>query len=134
MSKIYAKLFFLAVASLLLNGGCEPKHTPASDRNEVMIGETFQIHIKENPSTGYENCWINKKDALAVSLVKKEYKQEGSSNCAGCGGTATFTFKGIAAGTDTIKLVNCPGPKNNQSCDECSEQESEATKFIAVVK
>jgi len=121
------------MAFLLFSVGCKPKRTSPNERNEISVGETFQIRIKENPSTGYENCWINKKDAQAVSLVKKEYKQEGSSDCAGCGGTATFTFKGISAGTDTIKLVNCPGPRNNESCDECSE-EGEATKFVAVVK
>lgn len=133
MNKICTPLL-IGMISILFSSGCNPKHTSPKERNEVAIGETFQIRIKENPSTGYQTCWMNKEDALAVSLVKKEYKQEGSSDCAGCGGTATYTFKGIAPGTDTIMLANCRGVRADETCDGCAANEGQVNKFIATVK
>lgn len=119
---------------IFFTSACNSNSKPSKEYNEVAIGETFEIRVKENKSTGYEMCWVNKKDARAISLVKKNYKREGASDCAGCGGTATFTFKGMSAGTDTIKLVNCPGLRENKSCDECSVGDAKVEKFIAVVK
>lgn len=122
----------MSMVSMSLTTGCNSK--PSKERNEVSVGETFQISVKENQSTGYEMCWVNKKDAKAISLVNKESKNDGRPDCAGCGGTAIFTFKGIAPGTDTIKLVNCPGLRDKKTCDECSAGEGTVDKFIAVVK
>ena len=131
-------LFSFLLLSLTI-ASCNNKKTFKANQStyEIKPGETFEINVPENPSTGYHDCWLAQNNAKAISLVKQEYFQEGSKDCDGCGGTALFTFKAIAEGTDTIKIANCPTAREQKDCSAYSEGDKDVEvrgAFIAVVK
>lgn len=133
MSHPFIKVLF-SLSSVLFFVACQSKPQAKKITDDLSVGQTFEIRIGENQSTGYEICWINKQEAHAISLVKKEYKIS-NSNCIGCAGTAVFTFKAIAAGKDTIKLASCPTLREGKNCDDVSKNGiTEVENYVAVIR
>lgn len=67
------------------------------------VGETFEITLESNPTTGYMWEWSNNKDSTVVAKVSNKY--EGSKPAIpGSGGVEVFTFKALKAGKATLKL------------------------------
>ena len=70
---------------------------------EIGVGDTFQLELTSNPSTGYSWIWSNQQ---AVSVVEKMDMKYTASNpgLMGGGGTQVWTFKGVKSGSDSLKL------------------------------
>jgi predicted secreted protein len=91
----------------------------------LNIGERLTIKIRENGSTGYQNCWVNEVDCKHLKINNRDYKSSfhESIGYIGAGGTAYLTFIGTSIGTDTIKIsripsgdtCSCKGNPSNQS-------------------
>lgn len=91
----------------------------------LNIGERLTIKIRENGSTGYQNCWVNEFDCKHLKINNRVYKSSfhESIGYIGAGGTAYLTFIGTSIGTDTIKIsiiesgdtCSCKGNPSNQS-------------------
>lgn len=109
-----------------------------NDSFRIKVGETFEIKLDENGSTGYTNCCLNESELKTVKMVKKEYKQSFHSKLGyeGSGGTIVMTFQGIAVGLETIKLANCPTGPEDKSCKDYTVSNTKADNefLINVVK
>ncbi|MEI6142488.1 MAG: protease inhibitor I42 family protein [Mariniphaga sp.] len=70
---------------------------------EIGVGDSFQLELTSNPSTGYSWTWSNQQD---VSVVEKTDSKYTASNpgLMGGGGTEVWTFKGAKSGSDSLKL------------------------------
>jgi predicted secreted protein len=104
-------LLLCAFFLLLLLGGCG-SGSGSSTLNLAAkdAGKTFQVHpgdqvviaLAANPSTGFD--WdIDQTDSAVLALQGKTF-QAASSGLPGSGGTDTFTFKALAAGTVHLSL------------------------------
>ena len=72
---------------------------------EIGVGESFQIELASNPSTGYSWKWSNQQAVSIVEHVDSKYTPTNNTpGLVGGGGTATWTFKGVKSGSDVIKL------------------------------
>jgi inhibitor of cysteine peptidase len=74
----------------------------------VGVGETIEVAIAGNPTTGYEwTAALSDEDAALLEQVGDPvYSSDTTeSNIVGAGGTYTFTFKAAATGEATLKLV-----------------------------
>lgn len=99
----------------------------------IKIGETFEINLNQNYTTGYENCWLNKNEVKIVENTKTEYTSDSDDkNIIGGGGILTFSFKGIKKGCDTIKFSNCPALRERKKCEEYTSTNTEAEKMYIV--
>jgi predicted secreted protein len=90
----------------------------------LNIGERLTIKIRENGSTGYQNCWVNEVDCKHLKINNRDYKSSfhESIGYIGAGGTAYLTFIGTSIGTDTIKISII------ESGDTCSCKENPSNK------
>jgi inhibitor of cysteine peptidase len=70
---------------------------------EIGVGESFQLELTSNPSTGYSWSWSNQQ---AVSVVEKTDSKYTANNpgSMGGGGSEVWTFKGLKSGSDSLKL------------------------------
>ena len=70
---------------------------------EIVAESRFAIQLKENPTTGY--TW--EPDQLDTSLLQQtapaDFVQR--TDLPGGGGTYTFTFKALKAGTGHLRLI-----------------------------
>jgi hypothetical protein len=98
-------LSFLFLAAILFSS-C--KNYTNEPYNEIKVGETFELYIGENSCCS--NCWINKSDIQATQFIGEALVDPGPSDCDGCTAYVAWTFKGIKAGTDTIKIVRTAPP------------------------
>ncbi len=72
---------------------------------EIGLGESFQIELASNPTTGYAWQWTNKDAILNVEKVESKYTAtDNPKGMVGSGGTETWKFKGIKSGSETLKL------------------------------
>lgn len=99
----------------------------------IKIGETFEINLNQNYTTGYENCWLNKNEVKIVENIKTEYTSDSDDkNIVGGGGILTFSFKGIKKGCDTIKFSNCPTLRERKKCEEYISTNTEVEKMYII--
>ncbi|HKX86229.1 MAG TPA: protease inhibitor I42 family protein [Flavobacterium sp.] len=101
------------------------------------VGETFQIELITNGSTGYSNCWINEQNFKHVKLIESEYNSSinESLGYVGAGGTMTYTFSAVSKGTDTLKVAACPTAREGKSCSDFNETNTEPhNSFVITVE
>nr|WP_314839101.1 protease inhibitor I42 family protein [uncultured Flavobacterium sp.] len=99
----------------------------------VKIGETFEINLNQNYTTGYINCWLNQNQVKIVEKTKTEYKSDSDDkNRIGGGGILTYSFKGIKKGCDTIKFSNCPAMIERKKCEEYTFKNTEVDEMYIV--
>jgi inhibitor of cysteine peptidase len=85
----------------------------------VKAGETFEISLPSNPSTGYSWHWTNREEAVCVDSVSHTYT--GGGDQPGSGGTDTWVFQGKRAGECTLVLKyfrsweNPPAPADTKA-------------------
>ncbi|MBL8099124.1 MAG: protease inhibitor I42 family protein [Anaerolineales bacterium] len=115
MKKIFALLFL----SILLVGCASPVATPTPDPAgstrpaltdpfqpmEVSAGETFNIVIDSNPSTGYH--WEIVGELNGVEFISTEYTAD-EPVAPGSGGVDVWTFKAVSSGETQITLGSYP--------------------------
>ena len=116
MKKIYLLLSvaILSLACLTLNPTEESTPEPVrktvatTDPNqtiEVQVGETFDIFIDTNPSTGYH--WEILGELNGVEFVSRDYIAD-EPVMPGSGGVDVWTFKAVSAGQAQITFGNYP--------------------------
>ncbi len=77
--------------------------TQAGGEITVTKGETFEIVLDSNPSTGFVWTVEEKPDAAVVTLEDQAYVKPNSS-AMGAPGTERFTFKAVGKGATTMAL------------------------------
>lgn len=92
---------------------------------EVPAGETFDIVIEANITTGYEWRLTEPLDESVVQFVAQEYVSE-QSNTEGGGGHDIWTFRAVAPGTTEIVLGHYP--------PDGSDSPQEITTFTVIVE
>ena len=110
----------------------EFKKIENKSRYEILIGDTFEIMLEENPSIGFGICWLNEKKVNTVKLIKKEWYKDGAEDCLGCNGTSVFTFRGISKGIDSIKMTKCPMGIEQKKCSSYSEDSVQIDNIFIV--
>lgn len=70
---------------------------------ELAAGQKLVLSLESNPTTGFDWEVSEIDEAVIKQSGESEYKSE--SDLLGAGGVRTFTFKAVAAGTSTLKLV-----------------------------
>jgi predicted secreted protein len=124
------RIYFLLLVMFLLAGCVTPTSTatstptatlplteePASTLPEptdptqlimVKSGETFELVLSSNPSTGYHWEVIPELDAATVELVNRDYMAE-QPVAPGSGGMDVWTFRALNVGETTIALGYYP--------------------------
>lgn len=98
-------LFFLAGM-----GACAPArvHRAAEEQNgsriNLRVGDILQIVLAGNPTTGY--TWeVAHNNADLLELQEEVEYQAEKTSLVGSGGTFIFTFKAIAKGNSSLKLI-----------------------------
>jgi len=81
----------------------EVNSTDPSQPIEVQAGETFDIFIDSNPTTGYHWEFVSELDENVVEFVSRDYIADKPMK-PGSGGVDIFTFKAISAGQAQITL------------------------------
>ena len=70
---------------------------------DVRLGDTVQVTLRENATTGYR--WaIDRYDEEFIEVLKSEPHY--TTNSIGVGGTVAFTFQGRKVGTGEVVLKN----------------------------
>jgi predicted secreted protein len=81
---------------------------PASTQSAaitLIVGETVQIDLTENPTTGY--CWQIEQMDKRLALIKSTFLPAGyTMDVAGAAGVRSFYVMAKSAGTGTILLAN----------------------------
>lgn len=110
----------LKVISLLLLicifTGCKINSKVMKADYEIGVGESFQIELTSNPSTGYAWKWTNKQGISIVEVSDNQYIADHPDRVGG-GGKEIWKFKGIKSGIDTLKLAYNRSWESNQSAD-----------------
>jgi len=111
------KIYMLLLLSILLVSCASPSTTPSpiaqtrpaltdpAQPIEVQAGETFNIVIDSNPSTGYH--WEIVGELSGVEFVSTEYTAD-EPVAPGSGGVDVWMFKAISAGQTQITLGSYP--------------------------
>lgn len=104
----------LLAASLLLagcgGGAAGPENVYIADEADngqtvtMAAGDVLQIMLAENPTTGY--TWAVVTNDEAVLRPSDDPAYEAESDAIGAGGTRTFLFDAVGAGTSVLRLVN----------------------------
>ena len=71
---------------------------------KIGVGETIEVVLKGNPTTGYAWKAVLAPDSAAILEQVGEPEYVADSDALGAGGTYTFTFRGLAAGEVELKL------------------------------
>ena len=114
-------LLILAAAALIAGcGGSDSTDSTAEDSSgteafdkatlpdqiEVDAGGSFEISLDANNTTPYHWVFTTKPDPKILSFESRDYETDpGSEGLTGAGGTETFKFEGVAAGTTEIGLA-----------------------------
>jgi len=103
-------LFVLLAAMVGCNGRLT--ETDPAMPIEVTAGETFDIVIAANPTTGYEWRLVGALDEAVVQWVSQDYEPDRPIN-AGSGGMDVWTFQAVAPGESPIVLGSFPPDGSN---------------------
>ena len=128
-------IYFLLIASILLASCASSSPTPtptlpptAETSNTLLeptdptkpvtvkAGETFELVMPSNPSTGYHWNIIPELDENIVQFVEQNYTGE-QPVMPGSGGVEVWTFRAVSAGDTTVALGYYP-PSNPDEPDE----------------
>lgn len=139
LKRKYLKIFGILIAIIILIGTfyyirfCNYYKSGENKNFELKVGETLEIRLYENGSTGYSNCWLNENKSKKLKLVDRKYEKSLYAKLGydGAGGITTLFFKAQEKGIDTIKIANCPLGPENKNCSDYSEKNTETeNEFI----
>lgn len=101
---------------------------------EIAVGETFEIELVSNPTTGYSWQVDEIDEAVAKQVGEPEYSTEAQKEeIVGAAGVERFAFEGVAAGEFTLRLVYVR-PWEYDESSPTIEPESEFTITVVVLK
>jgi inhibitor of cysteine peptidase len=132
MEKMMKRICFLGIMSILL-ASCatlSPTPTPTlpptaetpntllepTDPTQlvtVKTGETFELVLPSNPSTGYHWDIIPELDENILQFVEQNYRAE-QPVIPGSGGIDVWTFRAVSAGDTTVVLGYYPPSNPNE--------------------
>lgn len=104
------RIISLSMFFLTLGAGCTAAqvHMATEEQNggriNTKVGDSLQIALAGNPTTGYKWEIAESNPNLLEAKGEVEYQSE-KTNLVGSGGTFLFTFKAIARGNTSLKLV-----------------------------
>ncbi len=100
---------FLALFILLMLAGCNGRFTATDPTSpiEATAGESFDIVIEANPTTGYEWQLVGALDETVVQFVTQDYEPDRPIN-EGSGGMDVWTFQAVSPGESEIVLGHYP--------------------------
>ena len=76
-----------------------------STKRHVKAGDTFNIQLRSNPTTGYRWQLVEPFDKTRLEKVSNHYQADANPNrMVGVGGTETWTFKALKSGHAEIQL------------------------------
>jgi inhibitor of cysteine peptidase len=103
-SVVYVSLALILCVFLTACGGKNVKITEDMNGQTINLakGETLTLSIEGNPTTGYSWNLTSVDEAVLKSAGEPGY--DSSSTLTGAGGTYTFKFSAVEAGTTTLKL------------------------------
>ena len=129
------RIYFFLIVTILLTGCTTSSFTPTptllstaetpntlpepTDHTQLIVvaaGETFDLVVPSNSSTGYRWDIIPELDAAIVELIARDYIAE-QPVIPGSGGVDVWTFRAVNAGDTTIVLGYYP-PGNETDPDE----------------
>jgi len=129
------RIYFLWIATILVTGCATSSSTPTptlpptaetpntlpepTDHTQLIIvtpGETFDLVVPSNPSTGYHWDIIPELDENIVQFVEQNYIAE-QPVLPGSGGVDVWTFRAVNAGDTTVVLGYYP-PGNDTDPEE----------------
>ena len=96
--------------------GTLPEPTDLTQLITVKAGETFELVLPSNPSTGYHWNILPEPDETIVEFVVQNYIAE-QPVMPGSGGMDIWTFRALSAGDTTVVLGYYP-PGNDTDPDE----------------
>lgn len=105
-----SRFFFLTLIILLsiaLAGCGGLTETDTAVPIEATAGETFDIVIEANPTTGFEWRLVGALDEAVVQFVARAYEAD-RPIAEGSGGMDVWTFQAVAPGTTQIVLGHFP--------------------------
>jgi inhibitor of cysteine peptidase len=94
---------------LLVTGGCRNGQgvstTQPAGKDDIVtrVGQTFEIRVPSNPTTGYRWIIAPAVDEKIVHLVNQQYIR-GGADMPGAGGEEVWTFKAVGAGRTEISM------------------------------
>jgi inhibitor of cysteine peptidase len=98
-----------------------------TDMNEIIIekGESFEIMLDSNPTTGFAWEIAEELDASILEEVDNVYGSNNTDNndnipMVGVGGKEVWTFKALKKGEATIKMKYCQSFNANNPAEERS--------------
>ena len=130
-------VWLLLSVILIIIGVYELYNFENKQNYNLKIGDTFQIKIPVNGSTGYSNCWINQTKCNNVKLISENYHSSFSEifGFKGSESTVSLTFEANQNGEDTIKIASCPTGIENKNCKEFADDAINVEhQFIVKVK
>ena len=100
-------LLLLIISSMML-GACSPMEIFDEAHNGKTIalktGETFEINLEGNPTTGY--TWeVETAPDPAVLDLSGEIDYKSSSAKVGAGGVFVFPYQAVGPGETTLRLI-----------------------------
>ncbi|HEX6033842.1 MAG TPA: protease inhibitor I42 family protein [Anaerolineales bacterium] len=93
-----------------------PEPTDHTEMITVKAGETFDLVVPSNPSTGYHWDIVPELDGNLIAFVAQDYTA-GEPVMPGSGGVDVWTFRALNAGDTTIVLGYFP-PGNETDPEE----------------
>jgi len=91
---------------ILLHAGMSYAKGDTTMYYNVEVGDTFQVKLTECGSCGYSWQWVNKSRMDNVDSIRTSYVDVAHpKGYVGYAEIYCITFKGLKAGTDTVKLV-----------------------------
>ena len=93
-----------------------PEPTDPTQLMTVRVGETFNLVVPSNPSTGYHWDIIPELDENIVVFAEQNYFAE-KPVIPGSGGMEVWTFRAVSAGDTTVVLGYYP-PSNTNDPEE----------------
>lgn len=99
---------------------------------KIKVGETFRIYIGQNSCC--QNCWLKEKSIKHIKYIDAELIYDPlNKGCEGCTDRFAWIFKGIKAGTDTIKILSITGGENCKDYETKPYLGGEPETFIITV-
>lgn len=100
------KIIIVLSAIVIIASSCKTTSVNNSDANEefvyeISVGETLEIKLAANPTTGYSWNWANEENVTIIDSSGYRYVMD-EPVMAGSGGSDVWTFVGVKAGQETI--------------------------------
>jgi inhibitor of cysteine peptidase len=100
---LFAALLAAALAACSSRGTKTYTRADAGKTIAVKSGETFNIVLEGNPTTGF--TWEVAADSAAPVVLQGDPAFKAESSAVGAGGQMTLTFKAAASGQGLLKLL-----------------------------